>query len=374
MGQTLTMTVPKVRSECYDACMDISNLHDFPDRATRSILRDWRNLRDTVMDTAPEIAARLAFERAEPVDRSFLLEDWRGRESDILYRIPFRSGEGEVLICLLLEHQSTHDPRMPLRLLIYMVLYWEREWKQWEDHHEPGEPLHITPILPIVFHTGQQAWRSQRKLSDLIHGPEELLSYIPDWQTLFWDLAEWTPEQLLQKEGAWMQALAVVRAERSDLKTFSAVFSEALRRVQQVGSEEGTRRHDLLWFLLSWAVWRRPPEERDALEQVAVASQGDVSGRQEVKEVSETTFRTWEQWHYEEVAKESARAAAAAATAAATARVEALRDMVRRCAVDRLGGVSLALEQSIAACSDTEKLQRAAMDLMLNVPAERLSL
>jgi predicted transposase YdaD len=106
--------------------MNIPNLHDFPDRATRSTLQDWRNLRDTVRDAAPEIAARLVFERAELVDRSFLLEDWRGRQSDLLYRIPFRSGEGEVLVCLLLEHQSAPDARMPLRVLIYMVLYWER--------------------------------------------------------------------------------------------------------------------------------------------------------------------------------------------------------------------------------------------------------
>jgi hypothetical protein len=43
------------------------------------------------------------------------MEDWGNRESDLLFRIPFRSPAAEtpVLVCILLEHQSAPDPRMP---------------------------------------------------------------------------------------------------------------------------------------------------------------------------------------------------------------------------------------------------------------------
>jgi hypothetical protein len=34
-------------------------------------------------------------------------------------------GGGEALVYVLLEHQSTFDPRMPLRLLQYLVRVWE---------------------------------------------------------------------------------------------------------------------------------------------------------------------------------------------------------------------------------------------------------
>ena len=110
-------------------------------------------------------------------------------------------------------------PPDAVRVLIYMVLYWEREWKAYEDHHAPGESLKLTPVLPIVFHTGPEPWRAQRKLRDLMNGPEEVLTGIPDWQTIFWDLAECTPEQLLQKEGACRMIVyrvaAFSRASRS---------------------------------------------------------------------------------------------------------------------------------------------------------------
>jgi hypothetical protein len=63
----------------------------------------------------PDIAPYLDWERIEWQDRSFLMEDWRNRESDLLFRIPFRSPAAEtpVLVCILLEHQSAPDPRMP---------------------------------------------------------------------------------------------------------------------------------------------------------------------------------------------------------------------------------------------------------------------
>src|SRR5437867_9989153 len=118
-------------------------LHDFPDRAIRRLLEDPRNLRELLTEIVPELAARLDFEAVEKVDRSFLMEDWRRREADLFLRIPFRTDEAQppVLVCVLVEHQSGPDPRMPLRVLLYGVLYWEREWKAWEDNHPPGKPL-----------------------------------------------------------------------------------------------------------------------------------------------------------------------------------------------------------------------------------------
>src|SRR5262249_14268458 len=61
-------------------------LHDFPDRAFRRLLEDWRTLADLVQEILPDLAAGFDFERTEAVNREFLLEDWRGRESDLFFR------------------------------------------------------------------------------------------------------------------------------------------------------------------------------------------------------------------------------------------------------------------------------------------------
>jgi hypothetical protein len=140
--------------------LDDPPLRDFPDRAIRRMLEHPHNLRDLLRAVAPALADRFDFDRVQPVSRTFLLEDWRERESDLLFLIPFR-GEGAelpVLVCLLLEHQSRPDPRMPLRTLVYAALDWERQWKDWEAEHGAGEGLRLTPILPVVFHTGPRPW------------------------------------------------------------------------------------------------------------------------------------------------------------------------------------------------------------------------
>jgi hypothetical protein len=273
-------------------------LHDFGDRAIRESLQDPRNLRDLLTARLPELAARFDFDHAEVVEPEFLLDDWRRRKADLLFRIPFAaqpSGEPahSALVCLLLEHQSGPDPQAPLRTLLYAVLYWEQEWKAWEEGHPRGEPLRLTPVLPVVFHTGAGQWRTNRTLADLIAAPEALQLYIPQWQPLFWDLSEQTPQELQEAAGAWMKALAVVRAEREEAAAFQIVFAEVLRRLEPWSERENVRWHDLVRFVLSWAFWRRPGRERRQLVAVAQESQLAAAHRDEVMKVSETIARTW---------------------------------------------------------------------------------
>src|SRR4029078_2389570 len=99
--------------------------------------------RDLLMARAPQFAADLDFERAELVEPEFLLDDWRRRKADLLFRIPFATKapgdqQQSALVCLLLEHHSAADQQAPLRTLLYAVLYWEQEWKSWEESHPRG--------------------------------------------------------------------------------------------------------------------------------------------------------------------------------------------------------------------------------------------
>jgi hypothetical protein len=233
-------------------------LHDFPDRAIRRLLEDPHNLRDLLAAVVPDLVGRFDFGHVEPVDRSFLLDDWRRRESDLLFRVPYEIDGAEAappaLVCVLIEHQSEPDPWMPLRILVYAALFWEREWKAWEVQNARGQRLRLSPVIPIVFHTGPQPWRTHREMGDLIGGPEVLRAFAPRWQPLFCDLAERSAEELLAATGEWLTALAVVRAERENAEAFRALFTEVLRRLETLSEREPVRWHDLLWFVLSWAL------------------------------------------------------------------------------------------------------------------------
>ncbi len=87
----------------------------------------------------------------------------------------------------------------------------------------------------------------------------------------------------------------MVRAERSDEAAFREVFASVLRRLEGLSEAERVRWHDLLWFVLSWGLRRRPRQERETLQRAAEGSQSGVAHRKEVKRMSDTIGQTWEQ-------------------------------------------------------------------------------
>src|SRR5262245_4131097 len=141
---------------------------DFPDRAIRDALATPDNLRTVLRRAVPALAEQLNYARMEVVPPAFLLDDWRHRDADVLVRIPLLGQEGRaVFVSVLVEHQSVPDPVMPLRLLTYAVLFWERQWREWEQAHDYAKPLRLTPVVPVVFHTIQRPWNTPSAIAEL---------------------------------------------------------------------------------------------------------------------------------------------------------------------------------------------------------------
>ena len=80
--------------------------------------------------------------------------------SDLVYLLPFReqtnASASEVMIYILVEHQSTVDRTMGLRLLSYMCQIWERQRRAYMTQEVPMGEWRFQPIIPIVFYTGEQ--------------------------------------------------------------------------------------------------------------------------------------------------------------------------------------------------------------------------
>ncbi len=270
--------------------MDPTLLHDFPDRAIRQLLQHPGNLRDMLAAAVPELAAGFDCDRAELQPPAFPLDDWRYRESDLLFLIPYRTGKSKrlVLVCVLIEHQSAADPRMPLRVLLYTVLFWEREWKAWQEQAPPRPEFKLTPVLPIVFHTGARPWAAARTLAELVGGPEAFQAFVPRYSPLFWDLAEQSSEALIESAAEWLQTLAILKTHGQERDEFFRLMRETARRLNPLASRDKVRWDGLMWFILAWAIQRRPPEEREELIAIVQGAQEDVRRREEVRTMSRT--------------------------------------------------------------------------------------
>jgi hypothetical protein len=120
------------------------------------------------------------------------------RESDLVWRIPRRDG-GDAYAMLLLEFQSTPDPWMALRMLVYAGLLWQhlvREQRLLPDGRLP-------PILPVVLYNGDARWRASVELRDLIGAPaaSPLWRWQPQMRYHLIDEGSFRTEDLAALEG-----------------------------------------------------------------------------------------------------------------------------------------------------------------------------
>ncbi len=213
-----------------------------PERIVRTSLSDAANLRDFLESALPDLVSRFDFTRLRPLPVTFFSDDWRERETDLLFELPYLAGKAatEVLVCLLMEHQSNTDRLAALRTLLVAGGFWERCWRAWERSTPPRGSLSLPPVIPIVLYTGATSWGSITNFQELIAAPPELKRWGPSWQPEFWSLADRTVDQLLDG-GEWMKFLAILRVEQADSQEFERVFAEAVRRLAALRQRDHVR-------------------------------------------------------------------------------------------------------------------------------------
>jgi hypothetical protein len=155
--------------------------------------------------------------------------------------------------------------------------------------------LQLHPVLPVILHTGLEPWTAPRGLRELMTGPTELYGHVPDWRPLFFDLSARTPEELLKAVGQWLPALAVVRAEREDRERFEAVLTDVLGRLADLHDTDRLRWSELLRFVLSWGLRRRPGNEQQTVFDAVLASHQQGKLREEMEHMAHALGQTWEQ-------------------------------------------------------------------------------
>lgn len=84
------------------------------------------------------------------------------RETDMVWRLRYR-GKDWLYVYLLLEFQSTVDPFMALRLLVYVSLLAQRLRRLDPRIADKGLPS----ILPVVLYNGQWPWTAAQEVSEL---------------------------------------------------------------------------------------------------------------------------------------------------------------------------------------------------------------
>ena len=161
----------------------------------------------------------------------FVTEAQRELRSDILFSVQ-RRGRA-TFIYVLVEHQSSSDLLMPLRVLGYLV----EIWKSYVSS-KPGT-RRLPPILSVVVHHDDKPWSAATKFSELFD-PDDvsvLCDYLPELRLLIEDLARVDEAALWERSLRDLARLALLLLETArHSATLEADLGRWLEAFRRVGS------------------------------------------------------------------------------------------------------------------------------------------
>ena len=167
----------------------MADIHQPHDRLFRAVFSDAGEAASLLRAALPD-SVRDSFDWATLtlLDGTFVDEDLRGSQSDLLYQVQHAGTGQPVSMYLLFEHQSSPDPWMPFRLLRYSCRIWEA------DRRSDPERSELRPIVPVVFYQGARGWNQSTEFADLFPEAVRSLPWIPRFTHELLDQTTLEPE------------------------------------------------------------------------------------------------------------------------------------------------------------------------------------
>src|SRR5690606_278712 len=133
----------------------------------------------------------LDFSTLEKAGGSYVSDDLREREDDIIWRVRWK--ENWLYVYLLLEFQSTVDWFMAVRIMTYVGLLYQDLIKSGQVNKDELLP----PVLPVVLYNGETRWRAPEDIEALITPvPGGLERYRPHLHYLLLDEGRYSDHEL----------------------------------------------------------------------------------------------------------------------------------------------------------------------------------
>ena len=246
--------------------VDLSRPHD---KYFRRVFSNQADAASLLRAYVPEAVARtLRWATLTLLPGRFVSSDWHDSESDLLFSVEQEPDATPVLLYVLLEHQSSPDPWMPLRVLNYCVQVWVR-WRQ-THKDERGLPL----IVPLVLYQGAQPWQHEREFAELFTDVAPQWRWVPRFEHLLIDQTQQSPDSVpgaLAARLAQVAMMAAFRQAREELLESATLLIGELYRA--MGFDEVAKH-------VEYVLATQPDEYRsvfvDALRRNVPGRGGDV--------------------------------------------------------------------------------------------------
>ncbi|MBU0498704.1 MAG: Rpn family recombination-promoting nuclease/putative transposase [Gammaproteobacteria bacterium] len=221
---------------------------------------------------------QLDFGSLEKMSGSYVSDDLRDREDDIVWRLRLQgSDDGDWLyVYLLLEFQSSVDPQMAVRILTYLGLLYQDLIKGGQVAKADKLPA----VFPLVLYHGERPWTAALDIAELIEtGPASLAAYRPRLRYFLLDEGRVPESDLDQPDNS---IASLVQIERSASPQAIAQAVAQLTEKLQSPEYRSLRRAFTVWI------------KRLILRRFAPA--GELPELQDLSEVNSMIAERVESW------------------------------------------------------------------------------
>lgn len=170
------------------------NKHDKGYKYILSVKRMFVQLLRSFVDQG--WVSKIDEDSVERIDKSFILQDFKEKEADLIYKVKFDGKE--VFFYILLELQSTVDFQMPFRLLQYMLEIWRTILKDTGKNIERKKYFTLPVIVPCVLYNGKDSWTACGSFREMLDQSGEFGDYVLDFRYILFDVKRYDEKKLLK--------------------------------------------------------------------------------------------------------------------------------------------------------------------------------
>ena len=152
-----------------------------------------------------EIFKNLKVDDLQLINHSFVFDNFKRREADIIYRVKVE--QQDMYIYVITEFQSRVDKSIPVRLLLYICMLYDLMLR---NGHKGNLPI----VFPIVLYTGTKPWTISNNINELItHGL--LLEHAPSFKYYCLEERSISEERAKQLKGVYA-AITIANKQRDE--------------------------------------------------------------------------------------------------------------------------------------------------------------
>ncbi len=267
-------------------------VRNFSENGPKLLLENGANVRELLVLLREPRVERIDF-AALTVERThFVKPDYAHVAVDLLLKAPFRvdgaNPARNILIYLLIEHQSTPERFFSLRLADYLLQAYKMQKLAWDRKNQSDSGLMFQPVLPIVLYTGERSWEKIDSLADLIEAGVLSDDKIPGATPRFLNLRDTAPETLTREGGFFGQVLRLIRDRHANLAQFRQTLEEVVTNLEAMPDEERNRWVQFLSYIEALVYHARRENEQPDLRDVVDRSIQTDPHRQEYTKMGRT--------------------------------------------------------------------------------------